>query len=176
MSEVPGRGNPKARGLILGEAPGAEEERLGRPFIGPSGRLLSEALAEAGLEEDELWITNVIKTRPPDNRTPTGQEVIDVLDELDFEISSVEPEVILALGNIALFALTGEDTGVTRRRGHWETAVVAGAGIPVLPCMHPAFVRRNRPKYEDAFRRDVAQFAARVRARFGDNDDDNERR
>lgn len=163
MSEVPGRGNPHARGLILGEAPGEEEERLGVPFIGPSGRLLSEALREAGIdEEQDVWITNVVKTRPPDNRTPTKIEVEHARSDLGYELDQVEPEAILALGNIPLLALTGAEGGITQLRGCWIPALIVGAGIPVMPTVHPAFVRRDRPKWEDTFRRDVALFAARV--------------
>lgn len=159
MKEVLGRGNPNARGLILGEAPGAEEERLGRPFIGPSGRLLSEALVEAGLDEEDLWITNVIKVRPPDNRTPTRLEIEHALSDLDWEISSVEPEAVLALGNVPLFALTGEEGGVTRRHGLWECGITCAAGVKVLPCVHPAYVLRDSARWVDAFRRCVAVFA-----------------
>ena len=163
MSEVFGRGNPQARGLILGEAPGAEEERLGRPFIGPSGKLLSEALVEADLSEEfDVWITNVIKTRPPDNCTPTPAEIFDELGALDHEIGSVEPEAILALGNVPLYALTGQDGGVTKRHGKWEYGIICAAGIPVLPCVHPAYVLRDRRKWLDSFRRVVRDFAEQL--------------
>ncbi len=154
---VPGRGNPNASGLILGEAPGADEERLGLPFVGASGYLLSQALEAAGIDESRLWITNVVKERPPNNRTPTDEEIQAALPDLFEEINRVDPTHILALGNVPLYALTGL-RGITKRRGKW---LLGDVWILTMPTFHPAYVLRNRTA-EDVWRDDIRTFVSAV--------------
>lgn len=161
---VPGRGNPEARGVILGEAPGAEEERTGRPFVGRSGQLLSEALAAAGLDEErDVWITNVIKERPENNRTPTDDEVDAVRERVLLEILGVNPVAVLSVGNVPLYALKSEH-GITRQRGNVFNVVTyePDMNVAVHPTFHPAYVLRN-PAAKPVFMEDVAEFARAIR-------------
>jgi uracil-DNA glycosylase len=126
--------------MFVGEAPGAEEEKQGRPFVGPSGEELEAALNEAGIAREDVYITNAYKLRPPGNRNPTDEELYDHSQELWCEIADVQPALIVTLGNVPLGAITGERGGITRRRGRPVT--VAG-GWTVFPAYHPAYVLRN---------------------------------
>ncbi len=117
---VVGRGNPNARLLLLGEAPGAEEEACGQPFVGRSGRLLEAMLAAAGLSsERDLYIANVIKCRPPGNRKPSRTEIEACRPWLERQIALVRPQLVLLVGATALEALLGIKGGITRLRGQW---------------------------------------------------------
>ena len=115
-----GRGNPTARVLLVGEAPGAEEEASGQPFVGRSGSLLEAMLAAAGLSsEEDLYIVNVIKCRPPGNRKPTRSEIEACRPWLERQIALVGPELVLVVGATALEALLGIKGGITQKRGQW---------------------------------------------------------
>jgi len=117
---VVGRGNPNARLLLLGEAPGAEEEACGQPFVGRSGRLLEAMLAAAGLSsERDLYIANVIKCRPPGNRKPSRTEIEACRPWLERQIDLVRPQLVLLVGATALEALLGIKGGITQLRGQW---------------------------------------------------------
>ena len=117
---VVGRGNPNARLLLVGEAPGAEEEASGQPFVGRSGRLLEAMLAAAGLSsERDLYIANVIKCRPPGNRKPSRTEIEACRPWLERQIALVRPQLVLLVGATALEALLGIKGGITRLRGQW---------------------------------------------------------
>jgi DNA polymerase len=117
---VVGRGNPNARLLLVGEAPGAEEEACGQPFVGRSGRLLEAMLAAAGLDSDrDLYIANVIKCRPPGNRKPSRAEIEACRPWLERQIAMVRPQLVLLVGATALEALLGIRGGITRLRGQW---------------------------------------------------------
>ncbi len=117
---VVGRGNPNARLLLVGEAPGAEEEACGQPFVGRSGRLLEAMLAAAGLSsERDLYIANVIKCRPPGNRKPSRAEIESCRPWLERQIALVRPQLVLLVGATALEALLGIKGGITRLRGQW---------------------------------------------------------
>jgi DNA polymerase len=138
-------GNPAARVMIVGEAPGQEEDREGRPFVGRAGQLLDRMLAAIGLSrraeapEDAVYITNVLPWRPPQNRDPSADEVAMMLPFLRRHIALVDPEVLVVMGNAAAKALLGTTTGITRLRGTW----VDWHGRPVLPMFHPAALLRN---------------------------------
>lgn len=99
---VPGEGSPEAEVMFVGEAPGANEDRLGRPFVGRAGMLLEELLAAAGLDRDDVWITNVVKARPPNNRDPKAPEVAHCMPWLEAEVELIRPRVIVPLGRHAL--------------------------------------------------------------------------
>jgi DNA polymerase len=99
---VPGEGDPHAEVMLVGEAPGATEDALGRPFVGRAGKLLDEALAQAGLARSEVWITNVVKARPPGNRDPRASEVAHWLPVLERELALIDPRVVVPLGRHAL--------------------------------------------------------------------------
>lgn len=117
---VVGRGNPNARLLLVGEAPGAEEEACGQPFVGRSGRLLEAMLAAAGLDsERDLYIANVIKCRPPGNRKPSRTEIEACRPWLERQIALVRPQLVLLVGATALEALLGIRGGITKLRGQW---------------------------------------------------------
>lgn len=137
-------GNPKARVLILGEAPGRDEDLEGRPFVGRAGQLLDRMFAAIGLSRTSpdsaaaLYITNVMPWRPPGNRDPEPAEIAMMRPFVERHIALVDPEVIVVMGNTPLLALTGQ-RGILRARGHWTTAL----GKPLLPMTHPAYLLRN---------------------------------
>ena len=134
---VVGRGNPNARLLLVGEAPGAEEEACGQPFVGRSGRLLEAMLAAAGLDsERDLYIANVIKCRPPGNRKPSRTEIEACRPWLERQIDLVRPQLVLLVGATALEALLGIKGGITRLRGQWFH-LEASQG-PDQPSLHQA--------------------------------------
>jgi DNA polymerase len=147
---VLGEGNPSATLMLIGEAPGRDEDFLGRPFVGWAGQLLSRILQEAGLRRDEVYITNVLKCRPPANRTPEPEEIITCVPFLLKQIRIIDPKVILLLGSIALKALLGSEKTISRMRGQELTY----EGRVVIPTYHPAFVLRN-PQSLDTVRSDV---------------------
>jgi len=147
---MPGAGNSKASIMLVGEAPGAVEERRGIPFTGPAGQKLHEMLREANISKDEIFVTNVLRCRPPANKLPTSKtEVKGMLDAcypyLRDEISRVRPKVIIPLGNVALLSLTNKE-GITKKRGRviYDDELKAS----IVPTFHPAAVLRN-PHYED---------------------------
>jgi uracil-DNA glycosylase len=145
-------GNPAARVLVLGEAPGAEEDRAGRPFVGKAGQLLDRMFAAIGLSRSSpdaqtaLYITNVMPWRPPGNRDPEPGEIALMQPFVERHIALADPEVIVVLGNTPLFALTG-GRGILRVRGTWTEAL----GKPVLPMTHPAYLLRNPAAKREAW-------------------------
>ena len=156
---VVGDGDPSARLMVVGEAPGAEEDRTGRPFVGRSGQLLERLLAsELGLSRDECFIANVVKCRPPDNRNPTPAEVAACRPHLTRQVELVRPAVVLTLGNFASRLLLDTREGITRLRGR----VYPGApGAPVVvPTLHPAAVLRGGSARLADVRADLALVSA----------------
>lgn len=155
-------GNPKARVLILGEAPGADEDREGSPFVGRAGQLLDKMLAAIGLArsspdaENAVYITNVMPWRPPGNRDPEPAEVAMILPFVERHIALVDPQVIVVVGNTPLFALTGTK-GILRARGTWGQAL----GKPLLPMSHPAYLLRNPSAKREAWA-DLLSLKARL--------------
>lgn len=156
-------GNPLARVLVLGEAPGADEDREGRPFVGRAGQLLDRMFAAIGLDRTSpdparsLYITNVLPWRPPGNRDPEPGEIALMLPFVERHIALADPEVIVVMGNTPLFALTG-GRGILRARGTWTTAL----GKPVLPMTHPAYLLRNPAAKREAWA-DLLSLQARLR-------------
>lgn len=141
-----GSGNKKADVMIVGEAPGAREDDSGRPFVGRSGKLLREILWEHGFDEENVFITNAVSCRPPDNRTPTKTEVVACSTWLEYQIERVKPKYVLLLGNTPCLSQLGVK-GITKLRGK----PVERDGITYLPTFHPSFVirdDRNRPALE----------------------------
>jgi uracil-DNA glycosylase family 4 len=143
---VPGEGSPAARLMLVGEAPGATEDELGRPFVGRAGRLLDEALAEAGLARSEVWITNVVKARPPRNRDPKPAEVAHWLPWLEAELALIRPAVIVPLGRHAL-AHFAPHAKISDVHG---TLLLTG-GWTLFPLYHPAAALRSRALRETLF-------------------------
>lgn len=139
-----GYGNSQAKLLLVGEAPGADEDRSGIPFVGRSGHLLDKMLATIGVPRDECFVTNVLPWRPPGNRTPTEGEIAVCLPFLKRQIELVKPDVILILGGSAANALLDNGEPISKLRGKWlEFKTSDGAKIPVLASFHPAYLLRN---------------------------------
>lgn len=162
------RGNPAARLLLIGEAPGAEEDRLGVPFVGRSGQLLDRLLAGAGLDPaGDLYIVNGIKCRPPQNRRPTPAELAACRPWLERQIALVDPTLILLVGATALQAVLGVKGGITRLRGQWlegEGPLLAGRAL--MPLLHPSYLLRNGSEAADTPRWHTRADLAAVRRRL----------
>jgi DNA polymerase len=146
-------GNPDAGLMLVGEGPGAEEDRAGLPFVGPSGQLLDRMLASIGLDRTGYLITNLIPWRPPGNRNPTDAEVMVCLPFLLRHIVLVRPRYLVLLGAMATRAIVGGSTGITKLRGKWLPAAIPGLSepIPALPMLHPAYLLRNPGAKRDAW-------------------------
>jgi len=136
-----GVGDPKAALMVIGEAPGADEDRQGEPFVGRAGRLLTSMLAAIGLERDDVYIANILKCRPPGNRNPSPAEVACCMPYLEQQIALVKPRLILSLGGVSAHNLLGTDEPVGRLRG--EVHRLGEAGHPVLVTYHPAYLLRQ---------------------------------
>lgn len=140
-------GAADARLVIIGEAPGGEEDRVGKPFVGPAGQLLDRMLGSIGLDRTKVRIINAIPWRPPGNRTPTEAEIALCLPFLHRQIALIAPYGLFTLGAIAAKALLGKEaqTGIRRLRGRWREATIEGlpAPLPVLPSYHPAYLLRT---------------------------------
>jgi uracil-DNA glycosylase family 4 len=152
-----GEGDPQARLMFVGEAPGAEEDRTGRPFVGPAGKLLDAMIAAMGLRRDQVFIANVLKCRPPGNRDPRPEEAGACAPYLDRQIELIAPEVLVALGKPASQRLTGSDKPMGALRGRWSSY----RGVPVLCTYHPAYLLRT-PKGKRQAWDDLKQVVARL--------------
>lgn len=139
-----GDGNEHAKILFVGEAPGADEDRSGKPFVGKSGHLLDKMLSAIGLKRSDCYITNVLMWRPPGNRTPTSAESAVCLPFLKRKIELIKPEIIVTLGAPAANALLDSEDAISKIRGKWLVyAPLPGVSIPLLPTFHPAYLLRN---------------------------------
>jgi DNA polymerase len=147
-------GNPTARVMIIGEAPGADEDRLGKPFVGVSGQLLDRMLAWIGLDRNKAYITNILFWRPPGNRQPTPAEISACLPFVERHIELVSPEVLLLVGGASAKTLLARNDGITKLRGRWFQFETAGMSrpIPALPTYHPAFLLRQPAQKREAWR------------------------
>jgi uracil-DNA glycosylase len=135
-----GVGNPAARIMFVGEGPGEDEDRVGQPFVGKAGNLLDSIITNGmGLRREDVYIANVVKCRPPNNRNPEPDEIVACEPFLWRQIEIVRPEVLISLGNFATQALLRDRTPISRRRGNWHDV----AGTPLMPTFHPAYLLRN---------------------------------
>ena len=134
-----GVGNPDADWMIIGEAPGAEEDRRGEPFVGRAGKLLDQMLFAIGHSRDSVFIANILKCRPPDNRDPKPDETAACRDYLERQIALIKPKIILAVGRIAAQTLLASDEPVGRMRGRQHDL----DGIPLVVTYHPAYLLRS---------------------------------
>ncbi len=161
-------GNPAASVMIIGEAPGAEEDRLGRPFVGRSGQLLDRMLATIGLDRTSVQITNVIYWRPPGNRKPNAAEIAACLPFVLRHIALARPLVLVLSGGTAASALLPLSEGITRLRGRWFELAVPGleAPVPTLAMFHPAFLLRDPARKRETWR-DLLALKARLDAPAG---------
>ena len=138
-----GEGNPDAALMFVGEAPGEEEDRTGRPFVGRAGRKLDDMIKAMGFERGDVYIANILKSRPPDNRTPLPSEVDGCSPYLAEQISIIRPAVLVSLGGPATKWMLRTSTGITRLRGSWATYSDGAISIPVMPTFHPAYLLRS---------------------------------
>jgi len=136
-------GNPEAEIMLVGEGPGEQEDRQGKPFVGRAGQLLDRMLAAIGLDRTKVFIVNMVPWRPPGNRNPTPEELALCTPFVHRQIELVHPKVLMTLGNVPTQALLSTNTGITRMRGTWKTLTVGGWTGPVLPSLHPAFLLRT---------------------------------
>ena len=151
---VIGDGNPEARLMIVGEAPGAEEDRQGLPFVGPAGRLLDRMLAAIGLDRSAVYITNMLPWRPPGNRSPTAEELAICQPFLERQIELIAPRILVLVGGIAAKALLGRREGITRLRGQWfpyATPRMAGT-VQATATFHPAYLLRTPSAKREVWR------------------------
>ena len=138
-------GNPEAKIMLVGEAPGAEEDRQGKPFVGVSGQLMDRMLACIGLDRSSVYITNLLFWRPPGNRTPTAPEIASCIPFVERHIELVDPTHLMLVGGISAKTLLGRGDGILRQRGHWRHYQHLGMArpIPALPTLHPAYLLRQ---------------------------------
>ena len=136
-------GNPQARVMLVGEAPGRDEDIQGLPFVGPSGQLLDRMLAAIGLDRTSVYIANVIPWRPPGNRDPTPQETLICLPFIRRQIELVDPDVLVCLGNPSSQTLLNVRTGIMKARGKWQQYETDKRTIRAMPTFHPAYLLRS---------------------------------
>ncbi|NUN95463.1 MAG: uracil-DNA glycosylase [Candidatus Omnitrophica bacterium] len=145
---VYGVGNPDTALMFIGEGPGRDEDLQGEPFVGRAGQLLTEMITKGlRVRREDVYIANVVKCRPPENRAPQPDEMEACLPNLIRQIEIIQPKVIVTLGAIPAKALLKDSTGITRLRGNWR----AFKGIPVMPTLHPAYLLRNPPAKKDCW-------------------------
>lgn len=156
-------GNPDADLMLVGEAPGAEEDRQGLPFVGASGQLLDKMLAAIGLDRTSVYIANILPWRPPGNRKPTPQETLTCLPFIERHIALAAPKVLVLLGGTSAGTLLDTTEGITRLRGKWQNYRAGGQDIPALPTYHPAYLLRQPGLKRDAWR-DLLEIRKRLDA------------
>ena len=139
---VIGTGNKNAKIMFIGEGPGADEDIQGIPFVGKAGKLMDKAFEGIGIKREEVYIANIVKCRPPNNRNPEYEEADACREYLDGQIKLVNPEIIVLLGSVALKNILGKEYGITASRGKWFEK----DGIKYIPTFHPAALLRDEPK------------------------------
>jgi DNA polymerase len=153
-----GNGNADADLMFVGEAPGAEEDRQGLPFVGRAGGLLTELLGEIGLSRDDVFVANVLKCRPPGNRDPQPSEIESCQPYLYRQVELIEPRVIATLGNFATKLLTGNRAGISRVHGSTQVHELAGRSVFLMPLFHPAAALRT-PSLVETLREDFGRLS-----------------
>lgn len=142
-----GEGASRPRLVFVGEGPGFEEDQQGRPFVGPAGRLLTRIIHAMHLDREQVYICNVIKCRPPQNRNPGSEEINACMPFLERQLAALQPEVICTLGAVATGALLGQNASVTRLRGRFQDY----RGIKLMPTFHPAYLLRTPERKRDVW-------------------------
>ena len=151
-----GVGNREADIMFIGEGPGADEDTQGEPFVGKAGKLMNMAFDMLGIKREEVYIANIVKCRPPNNRNPQDDEAENCLDYLRNQVILVKPKIIVLLGSVALKNILGKEYGITASRGKW----VERKGILYMPTWHPAALLRDENKKID-FIKDLKQVIKR---------------
>lgn len=136
---VYGTGSANAKIVFVGEGPGADEDRVGEPFVGKAGELLTKMIQAMGLQRSDVYIANVVKCRPPNNRDPEPEEVAACQPFLEKQLQAIQPQVVVTLGKHAAHALLNNKTAITRLRGTWQTY----RGTKLMPTFHPAYLLRD---------------------------------
>ncbi len=154
MNTVFADGNPQASIMLIGEAPGEDEDRQGKPFVGVSGKLLDRMLAQVGLDRSKVYISNILPWRPPGNRSPTQAEIAACLPFLERHVELIGPKVLVPLGGTSAKTLLNRAEGITRLRGQWFDYASPGlpGPVPVIPMLHPAYLLRNPIAKREAWR------------------------
>lgn len=149
-----GDGNPASRVMLIGEAPGADEDRQGKPFVGVSGQLLDRMLGWIGLDRTSFYITNILPWRPPGNRAPTAAEIAICLPFVERQIELVDPEILVLLGGTSAKALLATSEGIVRTRGKWLNYSSPGLPrpVPAIATYHPAYLLRSPAQKRDSWR------------------------
>lgn len=142
-----GEGNPQTDLIFVGEGPGSNEDRLGRPFVGKAGHLLDKMLKAIDLTRDEIYITNIVKCRPPGNRNPQESEIEKCLPYLRWQVKIIKPKIIVSLGSISAKVLINEDIKITKDRGR----IFTKGKIKFIPTLHPAYLLRNPNAKKDSW-------------------------
>ena len=140
-----GVGNKNADIMFIGEGPGADEDRLGEPFVGRAGKLMNLAFEMVGIRRQDVYIANIVKCRPPQNRNPESDEAESCMDYLRNQVILVKPKIIVLLGSVALKNILGKEYGITQSRGKW----IEKKGIKYMPTWHPAALLRDENKKAD---------------------------
>ena len=137
-----GEGNPNAKIMFIGEGPGADEDLQGEPFVGKAGKLMNQAFLGLGINREDIYIANIVKCRPPQNRTPESDEIEGCVEYLKKQIMIIKPDKIVLLGNVALKTVFGNEYNITSTRGRW----IEKKGIIYMPTFHPAALLRDESK------------------------------
>ena len=152
-----GTGNPRAQLMFIGEGPGAEEDLQGKPFVGAAGKRLDRWIESIGHTREDVYIANIVKCRPPENRVPTLEEARSCMPYLVRQIRTIRPKLLCTLGLTALNYMLGVDERITKARGRWRD----WNGIPLLPTYHPAFILRDPSREKEVFE-DFKELARRL--------------
>lgn len=153
-----GVGNKNADIMLVGEGPGADEDAQGEPFVGKAGKLMDKAFDGLGIKREDLYIANIVKCRPPQNRNPESDEVVACIGYLQNQIALVKPKIIVLLGSVALKNILGEEYGITKSRG----TCIEKEGIIYMPTWHPAALLRDETKKID-FWNDLKQVMKKIK-------------
>jgi DNA polymerase len=164
MNLVFADGNPKADLMLIGEGPGAEEDRMGLPFVGPSGKLLDRMLAAIGRDRTSAYITNIVPWRPPGNRNPSTDETTACLPFTERHIELIQPKVLVLLGATAAGTLLNRTEGITRLRGRWHSYEKTEPVIAAMPTFHPAYLLRQPAQKKRAWQ-DLLSIKARLNSK-----------
>jgi len=158
-------GNPSSKIMLIGEAPGAEEDKFGKPFVGAAGQLLNKMLAAIELDRNSVYITNIIPWRPPNNRTPNTEEILQCLPFIQKHIEIIQPSILILLGSTATKAMLTTSQGITKLRGQWHeyNNFNIKKNIPTIAIFHPAFLLRS-PVHKKETWKDLQEIQKKITA------------